>query len=298
MPDTYVAPDKTTRSIGLVVKGAPLNFTVALSHPPALPVTFSNLKFSAKLLYYPDEKEVKQVKGPPMSSKIVFNEAGSLAYVECRLDVLTSQCENTLFQVRFEALDPTRKFVANPICCTSKPIKSVSKLDTGRKSKNRAQAQAAQPEKKKAAPSDLVLEKFREVETLQQQQIDLLGQISDEMSQISTHLQPPPKKHKTFQEEDSNDLAKSFMMFLEEFDTLTDDEQINKIRSAIGQNHNHHTDFTELHDMLSDILGSSGTDLYDADADAGNYETQCNCPDCPHLAQLQSLGELTSSIYP
>eukprot|EP00727_Mastigamoeba_balamuthi_P002078 m51a1_g11868 hypothetical protein (401) ;mRNA; r:531046-532502 len=142
------APTKDGREVRIVVKNQ--TFLVELSVSPGCTIDLSRACVSAELLYdCAGLKPVAYVRQRPLEYFTSSATHGECV-VELRAKVLTSQHEDSLFRIRFTAMDSTAMVSADVI---SDPVRSISKAETNARRAKAASASAAAAAAGKACAS-------------------------------------------------------------------------------------------------------------------------------------------------
>lgn len=123
-----------------------------------------------------EDESSKPVSAPgfePLAWKVDVSDRGDEAIVECRIRVLTSQHEHSLFQVRVAAVNPdTGQDFNPPLFLVTQPIRVISKPDKQKPSCSLASSS-------KASPSDKLVEAVERIERQQEEQQKLVLQLID-----------------------------------------------------------------------------------------------------------------------
>jgi len=271
--------------VNVVVKGSPFTFQVGLTgYVRANRVfNFNHITIQTKLVYDGDEdKEVDFVKTKPLESKPKISPSGEYAYLELRIQVLSSQHEDSFFRIKVIALDPvTGREFDPPINVVSNPIKVISKP-------------GQQKQKRKLnSVNDVLLEAVRRVETqqddqqkkisklfeliqaqqqLHQQQLQHLQHLQNQQQQLSkqslqksngqvpvTSTPSTPQLYTTLllnggksKEAEADSLEQSFNKTLTVFRQVPQEERAVKLRKLVHQSPR---DFNEVFDALAEAMG-------------------------------------------
>jgi hypothetical protein len=229
--------------------GSLIVLTVSIGLPFTLDVSSENINLhNARLyakLYYDsdfdeDFKPVDYVKVEPMTYKVFISAGGDRATIECRIFVLTSQHEDSLFRVKAGCV-----FGSNPALeVTSEPIRVVSKPSQVHKEKRKRAGVVTTAPSTPIAPSspsvasitgkrkenDLVMETLYRMEEQQRQQRAIIEQLL---------LQRPAA---TTSKESDDDFESLFQKFLGAYAKLPADERPTKVRKVLAEVAPTHTD--------------------------------------------------------
>jgi len=260
---------------------------------------------TAKLVYDWDEemgedKEVEQLKTPPLEIIAHVDRSGRKANVEAKISVLSSQHERAFFRIKFHITDPTN---GEQLVDYSQPIKVIAKRNQIRKMlEKKLQSQVknenatvatpvgmvnlAQLAPKRERPiQDAILESLHRIEEQQSEQYRFIQQIADKAlgnkDETSPQLSPPIP--------DSNDsqFENAFRNLVTYFEKVTPEERPNKMRKLVSQ-----IDKPQARTLEEFVK------LYNIETRMPPLEdisTSCSyCPGsvCPHKTELESLNSL------
>jgi len=216
----------------VVAKGLPFTLDVSSEN-----VNLHNARLYAKLFYdsdFDDDfKSVDYVKSEPMTYKVFISTGGDRATIECRIFVLTSQHEDSLFRVKAGCVFGNNAAVE----VTSEPIRVVSKPSQVHKEKRkRAGVVTTAPSTPIAPPSpissitgkrkenDLVLETLYRLEEQQRQQKAIIEQLL---------VQQKPATVATAKESE-DDFESLFHKFLGAYTKVPAEDRPNKVRKVLA----------------------------------------------------------------
>jgi len=250
-----------------------------------------------------DDKEVEQLKTPPLEIVAHVDRSGRRANVETKVSVLSSQHERAFFRIKFTNVDPqSGQIVAD----YSQPIKVIAKRNQVRKMLERKlQSQVknensivctpvgvvnlAQLAPKRERPTqDAILETLQRIEEQQMEQFRFMQQIADKALITAREGSPPQVLPvlKGIADPNDSDFEEAFKNFLGAFDNVTPEERPTKMRRLASSIEKTYTrslgEFVRLYNQetrmppLEDISGSSCA-----------YSS-----DCPHKTELEMLNTL------
>jgi gas vesicle protein len=252
---------------------------------------------TAKLVYDWDddateEKEVEQLKTPPLEIITHVDRSGRKANVEVKISVLSSQHERAFFRIKFTAIDPA---IGQSLTDFSQPIKVIAKRNQIRKMlekklqthvKNESAAVntplgvvnlAQLAPKRERATQDAILESLHRIEDQQKEQFRYMQEIADKTIPSET---TQPKASKDF------DVA--FKDFVGAWTKLPQEERPTKVRKlAASSEARGLEEFLKVYNLetrmppLEDVSGSC---------------TYCPSTDCPHKTELEMLNTLYSDF--
>jgi len=262
---------------------------------------------TAKLVYdwdeeMGDDKEVEQLKTPPLEIIAHVDRSGKKANVETKISVLSSQHERAFFRIKFIAIDPHSGEMLSDF---SQPIKVIAKRNQVRKMLERKlQSQVknensivstpvgvvnlAQLAPKRERPTqDAILETLQRIEDQQLEQYRFMQQLAEKALLRESALSPPTQSNREpLLVPSEPDLETAFRDFVEAFDRVKSEERplkMRKLSSSIDKNQ-----AKSLEEFVR---------LYNSETKMPPLEdiSSCNyCPgaDCPHKTELEMLNNL------
>eukprot|EP01097_Dermamoeba_algensis_P003623 TRINITY_DN2495_c0_g1_i1.p1 TRINITY_DN2495_c0_g1~~TRINITY_DN2495_c0_g1_i1.p1 ORF type:complete len:433 (+),score=81.76 TRINITY_DN2495_c0_g1_i1:136-1434(+) len=264
-----------TRMVNVVVKNSPFTFQIGLTDYVLQEriFNFNHITLQTSLIYDDDEgKEVDFVKTKPLECKSKASPSGEYAFLQLRIQVLSSHHEDTLFRVKVNAVDPiSGKDFVPPIFAVSNPIKVVSKPEQQKQKRKlngnlnellldaikRLEQKQDEQQKKIGQLFDL-LQKQQAQQQQQQQQINTLcsGPASLRQSCINLPLSPLPKETCEGKRPRSDPFESALMTLVQSYQELPQAERATKMRKIV----NHlPTGIVEMFDTVAEVLGKQQT---------------------------------------
>jgi len=264
---------------------------------------------TAKFLYNWDDemgedKEVEQLKTPPLEIISHVDRSGRKANVEAKISVLSSQHERAFFRIKFNIMDPANGELLSDY---SQPIKVIAKRNQIRKMLERKlQSQVknenatvntpvgvvnlAQLAPKRERPTqDAILESLHRIEEQQMEQYRFMQQIADKALQgTSTSASgcKDPQLSPPIPNLNDGELEGAFRNFMATFEKVTPEERPNKMRKLVSSMEKAQSrsveEFVKLYNIESSI-----PQLEDTPGSSCSY---CPETDCPHKTELEMLN--------
>jgi hypothetical protein len=290
-----------TMDLHLVAKNVAFNIHIVASFDLNLsPPT-------AKLVYDFDEelgedKEVEQLKTPPLEIITHVDKTGRRAIVETKISVLSSQHERAYFRLKLSVVDPvTRQLVVD----YSQPIKVIAKRNQVRKMLERklqsqvkaenaivstpvGQINLAQLAPKRERPvNDAILDTLQRLEEQQREQFRLVQQLVGQKNGSPAQNQPF-KQSIRIPDPNDVDFEIAFKNFLTAYNKVTPEERPTKLRRLLMG-----VDKPQL-DSLEEIVRCYNGQAKSAPVElVSNLDTPPNqCAHCPHKQELDMLNTL------
>jgi len=196
-------------NVHVVVKNSPFTCTLGTydanggkENANACLIDLHKVNLFASLYYYNgsldvhgDQKEVDFVKIAPLHYKITLSPRGDTATVECRLRVLTSQHEHSLFLIKFNGLEPISQLDFDPpLQVFSHPIRVISKpdqLNTSKRTTTTTTTRKSTTKKKNIQNTP----KKKQPQTSSAKVTDLIDRISQQQKEQATLVEQLMEMH-------------------------------------------------------------------------------------------------------
>jgi len=249
---------------------------------------------TAKLVYDWDddsgeEKEVEQLRTPPLEIIAHVDRSGRKANVEAKISVLSSQHERAFFRIKFTASDPAS---GQSLVDFTQPIKVIAKRNQIRKMlEKKLQTHVKNESASVNTPLGIVnlaqLAPKRERAT-QDAILESLHRIEDQQKEQFRYMRDSADKSLPSETTQSKDFDGAVKKFIGEWQKVPQDERPNKVRKlASSVDARGLEEFMKIYNLetrmppLEDISGSC---------------TYCPSTDCPHKTELEMLNTLYSDF--
>jgi hypothetical protein len=221
-----VTKNGQTQNVCVIVKNSPFQMIVALLNGGS--ANFNHLAFDIKLLYdMNEEKEVAYVQSKPVEYKPTLNDLADQISFDIKIKVLSSHHEDNFFRLKLTVWDPHNAQFPS-LTLLSLPIKVISKPLKHRKPRSKllpyelelnhnddsdeyvegssinSQSNRSKASRKRTLSEiDGLHEKLDRIETLQNEQLNLLKQIAPTfnpsltMNALLEEMNLPTKRQKT-----------------------------------------------------------------------------------------------------
>lgn len=221
-----VTKNGQTQNVCVIVKNSPFQMIVALLNGGS--ANFNHLAFDIKLLYdMNEEKEVAYVQSKPVEYKPTLNDLADQISFDIKIKVLSSHHEDNFFRLKLTVWDPhnpqfpSLTLMSLPIKVISKPLKhrkprakllpyeldlnpnddSDEYIEGGSINSHSNRSKASR--KRNLSEIDGLHEKLDRIESLQNEQLNLLKQIAPTlnpsltMNSLLEEMTLPTKQQKT-----------------------------------------------------------------------------------------------------
>jgi hypothetical protein len=289
--------------VHMVVKNHP--FFIQVKFDPAQvsqKVDLNKLALESQLLYDTDPlKEVAYIKVKPLESKSYrgSGENSEILTIEVKMKVLSSQLEDSLFRVKFYAIDDHTKQTLDPNWFVmTEPLKVVSKPEQIKRKKKSEKSHKVEEEKpnvttclRKRNRSEELSEHLAQIEAQCIQQQVLLSKLCQDAShnnqiiqQLGSGAPPPPPlppKDKKKALTPSQQFQEVFQTFLKVSDAVPMEERPEKIRKLV-----HHQARRERENLAS-LVETFHVLIEENNSQLLGAQARCQCGTCPYQRELE-----------
>jgi len=287
-----------------IVKNAP--FVLVFTAPDNK--TFDNFEIKPKLVYESNNgKEVGYIKENPLLTKINVSKTGETLTINVKINVLTSQQENSLFQVCVELHQKNKvKYTL-----FSEPVRVISKSDQVKKDKTKIPKPKTQtPKKRVNVDISSQLDEFVDLQTEQSHLLEIVMNNNMNLINILKERNIDLNNNNNnsipnlVEREDSKPLpfGDALSNLLKSYSKLSNSESKVKMRKLCINDPLRVTAFSEIYDFMSSNLQNRESKVFDLpERKEGSSNTTtanmiCDCENCPHRKEIQRIENYYDEI--
>jgi len=271
--------------------------------------TFDLFELKPKLVYESNNtKEVGYIKENPLLTKLSISKTGESLSINVKINVLTSQQENSLFQVCVEL------HVKNKLKHTlfSEPVRVISKSDQVKKDKPKIPKPKTQTPKKRANVdisshldelADLQTEQSHLLEIVLNNNMNLINILKEKNIDLNNNNNSNQNLDHIKIEKDTKPLpfGDALSNLLKSYSKLSNSESKVKMRKLCINDPLRVNAFSEIYDFMSSNLQNRESKVFDLpEIKEGTSSTAanmiCECLNCPHRKEIQRIENYYDEI--